>query len=253
MTSNEKRIALVTGAGSGIGQYCAVALLKDGFDVVLTGRTAEKLEHTKALAGDLAANALAIEADVTNPESVHELFAAVKSNFGRLDLLFNNAGANMPATPVDEVAFHQWQQLISTNMTGVFLCTQEAIRIMKSQDPMGGRIINNGSISAHVPRVGSIAYSASKHGVTGITKATLLDCRPYNIACGQIDIGNADTAMAAKAKEGAPQADGSTVAEPTMDIEAVAKAVVYMANLPLGANVPFMTVMATNMPYIGRG
>ena len=251
MKSN--RIVIVTGAGSGIGRTVALALLQDGFEVVLTGRTESKLVETQSVAGDLASKAHVIAADVTDPTSVKQLFDETQSKLGRLDLLFNNAGINIKGSSVEDVTFEDWQQIVSTNLTGVFLCTQQAIRLMKSQDPMGGRIINNGSISAHVPRPGSIGYTATKHAVTGLTKSTNLDCRKYNIACGQIDIGNADTSMVAKMKVGVPQADGSMAIEPTMDPEEVAKAIVYMANLPLDANVPFMTVMATTMPYIGRG
>ena len=251
MKSN--RIVIVTGAGSGIGRTVALALLQDGFEVVLTGRTESKLVETQSVAGDLASKAHVIAADVTDPTSVKQLFDETQSKLGRLDLLFNNAGINIKGSSVEDVTFEDWQQIVSTNLTGVFLCTQQAIRLMKSQDPMGGRIINNGSISAHVPRPGSIGYTATKHAVTGLTKSTNLDCRKYNIACGQIDIGNADTSMVAKMKVGVPQADGSLAIEPTMDPEEVAKAIVYMANLPLDANVPFMTVMATTMPYIGRG
>ena len=253
MNSTHQRVAIVTGAGSGIGRHCAIALLRDGFDVVLAGRTGEKLDQSIAAAGDAGCNALAVETDVTDPESVGKLFAAAKSQFGRLDLLFNNAGINVPRSQIEDLPLEQWQSVVNTNLTGVFLCTQEAIRQMKSQQPMGGRIINNGSISAHVPRRGSIAYTATKHAVTGLTKSTGLDCRQYNIACGQIDIGNADTSMVAKMKVGVPQADGSNAIEPTIDPDEVARAILYMANLPLEANVPFMTVMATKMPYIGRG
>ncbi len=247
------RTAIVTGAGSGIGRTVSLALIDDGFDVVLVGRTREKLEETKSAAGENAKKAHVAVADVTSAESVEEVFQQTKTQFGRLDLLFNNAGINVAGASVEDVDVHDWQRVVDTNLTGVFLCTQSAIRVMKSQDPMGGRIINNGSISAHVPRPGSIAYTATKHAVTGLTKSTNLDCRKYNIACGQIDIGNADTSMVAKMKVGVPQADGSTAIEPTMDPEEVAKAIVYMANLPLSANVAFMTVMATAMPYIGRG
>lgn len=248
-----RRVAVVTGAGSGIGRHVGLALLKDGFQVVLTGRTEAKLNETRQAAGDLAEHAHPIVADVSSPDSVAELFDQTREKFGRLDLLFNNAGINIKGSPVEEVQFEDWRRIIDTNLTGVFLCTQAAIRIMKDQKPMGGRIINNGSISAHVPRPGSIGYTATKHAVTGLTKSTGLDCRKYNIACGQIDIGNADTSMVKQMKAGVPQADGSTAIEPTMDPDDVARAIVYMANLPLDANVPFMTVMATTMPYIGRG
>ena len=247
------RVAIVTGAGSGIGRHTAQALLEDGFRVVLTGRTRSKLDEAIEAAGELGKNALAIDADVTSTESVNELFAQTKSECGRLDLLFNNAGINIPGSPVEDVTIDDWNKIVATNLTGVFLCTQGAIRVMKDQDPMGGRIINNGSISAHVPRPGSIGYTATKHAVTGLTRSTGLDCRRFNIACGQIDIGNADTSMVAKMKVGVPQADGSLSIEPTINPDDVAKAIVYMANLPLDANVPFMTVMATTMPYIGRG
>lgn len=247
------RVALVTGAGSGIGRHVANALLKGGFQVVLTGRTEARLKETRESAGALAENAHVITSDVTSPESVQALFDQTRQQLGRLDLLFNNAGINIKGSPVEDVAYEDWQQIVATNLTGVFLCTQAAIRVMKDQDPKGGRIINNGSISAHVPRPGSIAYTATKHAVTGITKSTGLDCRKYNIACGQIDIGNADTSMVAKMKTGVPQADGSHAIEPTINPDDVARAIVYMANLPLDANVPFMTVMATTMPYIGRG
>jgi NAD(P)-dependent dehydrogenase (short-subunit alcohol dehydrogenase family) len=254
MESKRSRVAIVTGAGSGIGQCVALALLRGGFQVVLAGRRATALAETQALGGeDGRDDLLAVSTDVSQPPSVQNLFDTTLARFGRLDLLFNNAGINIPASPVEDVKFEDWQQILAINITGIFLCTQAAIRVMKAQQPRGGRIINNGSISAHVPRPGSIGYTATKHAVTGMTKSTALDCRQYNIACGQIDIGNAETSMVAKMKEGVPQADGSIAVEPTMDPQAVAEAILYLANLPLTANVPFMTVMATNMPYIGRG
>ena len=246
------RVALVTGAGSGIGRHCALALIASGYHVVLAGRRLEKLKETAAQASDRSA-ALPISCDVTNPDSVQSLFEKTREAFGRLDVLFNNAGINIPATNIEDVSFEDWSSVVAVNLNGMFLCTQAAIRQMKSQQPVGGRIINNGSISAHVPRPKSIAYNATKHAVTGLTKSTSLDGRPFNIACGQIDIGNADTSMVSKMKQGVLQANGETAIEPTMDPGNVAQAVVYMANLPLTANVQFMTVMATNMPFIGRG
>lgn len=247
------RVAVVTGAGSGIGRHAAIGLLRAGFSVVLAGRRQDKLDESIALAAEFAHRALAVAADVASPDSVRQLFQVTVERFGRVDLLFNNAGINIAPTSVEDVAYEDWQAIVGTNMTGVFLCAQEAIRIMKAQVPMGGRIINNGSISAHVPRVHSIAYTATKHAVTGMTKSIGLDCRPFHIACGQIDIGNADTILAARAKLGAPQPDGSSSVEPTIAVDEVVRAIVYMANLPLSANVPFMTVMATTMPYLGRG
>lgn len=248
-----KKVAIVTGAGSGVGRYASLALLEDGYHVVLAGRRQAALEETRALAGPHEQQALSVATDVTQETSVQELFAKTVVTFGRLDVLFNNAGANIPGSAIEDLALDDWDFMLATNLTGVFLCTREAIRTMKQQRPQGGRIINNGSISAHVPRPGSIAYTTTKHGVSGITKSTSLDGRPYNIACGQIDIGNAETNMTAKMKEGVPQADGSLAVEPTMDPRDVARAVVYMAGLPLDANVQSMTVMATKMPFVGRG
>ncbi|MDX2248347.1 MAG: SDR family oxidoreductase [Bacteroidia bacterium] len=247
------KIALVTGAGSGIGKYTALGLLKEGYKVVLAGRDEEKLRQTILEAGESAANALAVGTDVTDPESVNQLFAATQAAFGRLDVLFNNAGIGAPGVLLEDLSFEQWKKVVDTNLTGVFLCTQAAFRMMKNQEPQGGRIINNGSISAQMPRPNSAPYTATKHAITGLTKSTSLDGRKYNIACGQIDIGNALTAMADAMTKGVPQADGSLAVEPTMDVDHVVKAVVYMASLPLDANVLFMTVMATKMPYTGRG
>ena len=253
MASPEDNVALITGAGSGIGRAAALALLGAGWSVTLAGRRLDTLEETAGMAGENAVNALACAADVSDPASVATLFAAAKARFGRLDLLFNNAGAGAPPVPLEDLAFDDWKRVVDVNLTGAFLCTQAAIRLMKAQDPMGGRIINNGSISAHVPRPRSVAYAASKHAITGLTRATSLDGRDYNIACGQIDIGNAGTDMTRKMAGGVMQANGSTAPEPTMDVSAVADAILYMAGLPLEANVQFMTVMATKMPFIGRG
>ena len=247
------KIAIITGAGSGIGKAVAIALAQNGYSVVLAGRRAEKLEATASEIKQAGAQSLVFAADVTNPAAVRELFAKTKAAFGRLDLLFNNAGTSGRAIPLEDLPFEQWKSIVDTNLTGAFLCTQEAFKIMKSQDPRGGRIINNGSISAHSPRPNSAPYTASKHGVTGLTKVTSLDGRKYDIACGQIDIGNAGTEMTARMGEGVPQADGALAIEPTMDVDLVAKAVLYMASLPLDANVLFMTVMATKMPFVGRG
>ena len=247
------RIAVITGAGSGIGRAAAVALAAEGYKVVLAGRRAEKLEETAGLCRGPAGTALCVAADVADPAQVDALFARVRETYGRLDLLFNNAGLSVPGVPLEELPLDVWRAVVDTNLTAVFLCTQHAFRIMKAQTPRGGRIINNGSISAHVPRPRSAAYTATKHAVTGLTRSTSLDGRPFDIACGQIDIGNADTELAARMARGVPQADGSVAVEPLMDVQHVARAVVYMASLPLEANVQFMTVMATRMPYIGRG
>jgi NAD(P)-dependent dehydrogenase (short-subunit alcohol dehydrogenase family) len=248
-----QRVAIVTGAGSGIGRATSIALLKEGYSVVLAGRRQEPLDQTIALAGPLGREALGVAADVTNADSVRSLFAKTKERFGRLDLLFNNAGSGAPPIPLEELTADQWRRVIDVNLTGSFLCIQEAFRLMKEQTPRGGRIINNGSISAHAPRPNSAPYTASKHAITGLTKSIALDGRKYDIACGQIDIGNADTSMVAQAKIGTPQANGQIAIEPTMDVEQVARAVVYMASLPPEANILFMTVMATKMPFVGRG
>ena len=252
MTSNGK-VAIVTGAGSGIGKAVAVTLLKDGYSVALAGRRADALARAVKDAGDAGARALAVPTDVGDPASVHALFAEVKERFGRLDLLFNNAGTGAPGIPLEDLTFEQWQNVVSVNLTGVFLCTQEAIRIMKAQTPRGGRIINNGSISAHTPRPNSAPYTATKHAITGLTKSTALDGRKHDIACGQIDIGNALTEMAARMAKGVPQANGEVAVEPLMDVQRVADAVLHMASLPLDANVLFLTIMATKMPFVGRG
>ena len=243
------RIALITGAGSGVGRAAAVALAQSGWQLVLCGRREETLQETAQAAGD---RCLVVPADVTKPEEIDQLFAETKFHFGRLDLLFNNAGRGTVGL-LEDLSLEDWQSVVDTNLTGAFLCTQHAFRIMKAQTPMGGRIINNGSISAHVPRPHSAPYTSTKHAITGLTKSTSLDGRKYNIACGQIDIGNAATPMTARMSGGVPQADGSMQPEPTMDVDNVAKAVVYMADMDLDANVQFMTVMATQMPFIGRG
>ncbi len=252
MTTANK-IALVTGAGSGVGRQVTIAMLREGYSVVLAGRRADALDDTIVAAGPDGARALAVPTDVSDPASVGALFAKTKEAFGRLDVLFNNAGANVPATPIEDLTFEQWNMVVSVNLTGLFLCTQEAVRLMKSQEPMGGRIINNGSISAHAPRPNSAPYTATKHAVTGLTRCTSLDGRKYDIACGQIDIGNAATDMASRMADGVPQANGTIAPEPLMDPAHVASAVVYMASLPLDANVQFLTVMATKMPFVGRG
>jgi NAD(P)-dependent dehydrogenase (short-subunit alcohol dehydrogenase family) len=244
MAGNDK-VALITGASAGIGRAVAVAFLQAGYKVVLTGRRADALEESIKLAGTSAANALAHACDITDPHAVKALFAACKARFGRLDVVFNNAGVNSPGgVMLEDLTFDQWKACVDTNLTGPFLCTQEAFKLMKSQDPQGGRIINNGSVSAHAPRPNSAPYAATKHAITG---------RKYNIACGQIDIGNALTDMARKMTTGVPQADGSTRIEPVMDVKHVSDAVLHMASLPLEANVLFMTVMASAMPFVGRG
>jgi NAD(P)-dependent dehydrogenase (short-subunit alcohol dehydrogenase family) len=245
------KVAVVTGAGSGIGRAVALALAREDYAVVLAGRQADRLEQTAAAAA--GGRTLVVPTDVGRAASVDALFSATRSTFGRLDLLFNNAGRFAPAIPLEDLTLEQWQEVVSVNLTGPFLCTQQAFRLMKAQQPRGGRIINNGSISAQVPRPNSAPYTATKHAITGLTRSTSLDGRKYDIACGQIDIGNAATDLTAKMPQGVMQAHGVVASEPTMDVEHVARAVVYMASLPLDANVQFMTIMATKMPYIGRG
>jgi NAD(P)-dependent dehydrogenase (short-subunit alcohol dehydrogenase family) len=247
------KIALVTGAGSGIGRAVALALQSAGYSVTLAGRRAAELEKTVALANPSGGRMLPVPTDVSQPDSVQALFARTKDAFGRLDVLFNNAGRNAPGIPMEELTYEQWSAVVGVNLTGAFLCAQEAIRLMKSQNPRGGRIINNGSISAHAPRPNSAPYTATKHAITGLTKSIALDGRKHNIACSQIDIGNAATEMTERMTGGVPQADGSTRVEPRMDVRHVAETVLFMANLPLDANVQFVTVMATQMPFIGRG
>ena len=247
------RVAIVTGAGTGIGKAVALALADDGYSVVFAGRRADLINAAVACAGEAALRCLAVPTDVRDPESVRALFAASTQRFGRLDLLFNNAGIGTPPIPMEDLSFDQWKAVVETNLNGAFLCTQEAIRIMKAQTPRGGRIINNGSISAHTPRPHSVAYTATKHAITGLTKSTSLDGRAHDIACGQIDIGNAATDLTARMPLGVLQANGQVAAEPTIDTAHVGRAVVYMANLPLDTNVQFMTLMATKMPWIGRG
>ena len=247
------RVALITGAGTGIGRSAALALLNNGWRVVLAGRRLAPLQETAALAGEYSAHALPVVADVTQAESVAALFASCKGHFGRLDMLFNNAGMSAPAVALDQLSLQQWKQVVDVNLTGPFLCTQEAFRLMKSQTPRGGRIINNGSISAHAPRPNSAPYTATKHAITGLTKACALDGRAFDIACSQIDIGNAATEMTTRMSQGIQQADGSMAVEARMDVAQVGAAVLHMANLPLETNVLFMTIMASKMPFVGRG
>jgi NAD(P)-dependent dehydrogenase (short-subunit alcohol dehydrogenase family) len=251
--ASHNKVAIITGAGSGVGRAVAIAFLKDGYRTVLAGRRADALAETITLSGVPAGRALAVPTDVTNQESVKALFAATKAKFGRLDVLFNNAGVNAPGMPLEELTLAQWQAVVDTNLTGPFLCTQEAFKLMKDQEPRGGRIINNGSISAHAPRPNSIAYTATKHAITGLTKTASLDGRKYDIAVGQVDIGNALTEMAQRMTQGVPQADGSIQIEQVMDVNHVASSVLHMASLPIEANVLFLTVMASKMPFVGRG
>ncbi|MCP3706040.1 SDR family oxidoreductase [Paraburkholderia sp. CNPSo 3274] len=251
--TEQRKIALVTGAGSGIGRACARRLLANGFAVVLAGRRAAPLEALASEARERGEEALAVPCDVTDAAAVEALFETIRTRYGRLDLLFNNAGRNAPAVDIDELSVDDWRAVVDTNLTGVFLCTREAFGLMKRQTPRGGRIINNGSISAHAPRPLSAAYTATKHAITGLTKTVSLDGRRYDIACGQIDIGNASTEMAERMARGVPQANGEIAVEPLMDVELVADALLHMAQLPLEANVQFMTIMATKMPFVGRG
>ena len=247
------RVAVVTGAGTGIGKASALALLRDGYSVALAGRRMAPLEETVSEAGEEGSNTIVVSTDVGDPRSVAALFDQTRESFGRLDVLFNNAGTGAPPVLLEDLTYDQWMTVVNANLTGTFLCTQQAFHIMKSQDPMGGRIINNGSLSAYVPRPNSIPYTATKHAVTGMTRATSLDGRKYNIACSQIDIGNASTPMTQRMQQGVPQAHGEVMVEPTMNVQHVADAIVYISNLPLDANVQFMSVMATKMPFIGRG
>ncbi|AWM88614.1 SDR family oxidoreductase [Microvirga sp. 17 mud 1-3] len=251
--AEQKKVAIVTGAGTGVGKAMAKGLAEAGFSVVLAGRRKEPLEEVERELSGVGAETLAVPTDVADPASVARLFAATKQRFGRLDLLVNNAGVNTPPIPLEDLSFAQWKSVVDTNLTGAFLCTQEAFRMMKAQDPRGGRIINNGSVSASAPRPHSAPYTATKHAITGLTKSTSLDGRAYDIACGQIDIGNAATDMTSRMASGVLQADGSVAPEPTIDPRHVADAVVYMAKLPLSANVQTITVMATKMPLVGRG
>ncbi len=247
------KIAVVTGAGSGIGRAASLAFLNDGYCVVLAGRRREALEETIAAAGSAGERALAVPTDVRNPSSVHALFQRVEESCGRLDVLFNNAGLGAPRVPLQEITYEQWRDVVDVNLTGAFLCTQEAFRLMRDQSPRGGRIINNGSLSAYSPRPDSAPYTATKHAITGLTKSTALDGRRYDIACSQIDIGNAATELTERMNQGVPQANGGVVVEPRMDVTHVGNAVLHVANLPIEANILFMTIMATKMPFVGRG
>jgi NAD(P)-dependent dehydrogenase (short-subunit alcohol dehydrogenase family) len=253
MGTQTSRIALVTGAGSGIGRAVSLALQSAGYSVVLAGRRAAELEETRAKGSASGGRMLAVPTDITQQDSVRALFARTRDEFGRLDVLFNNAGTNAPGVPMEDLTLDQWNTVVGVNLTGAFLCAQEAIRMMKAQDPQGGRIINNGSISAQAPRPNSAPYTATKHAITGLTKSISLDGRAYRIACGQIDIGNAATNMTERMAQGVPQANGTTMVEPRIDVKHIADAVLYMSNLPLDANVQFITVMATTMPLVGRG
>jgi NAD(P)-dependent dehydrogenase (short-subunit alcohol dehydrogenase family) len=250
-----QKVTVVTGAGTGIGKAVALALMKEGYAAVLAGRRKDKLDEVASEGKAIGAKSLVVPTDVSDPGAIKALFAKTKETFGRLDVLFNNAGIGAPAVPLEDLPYETWKKVVDTNLTGMFLCTQEAIKIMKSQDPRGGRIINNGSISAHTPRPRSVAYTATKHAVSGLTKSTALDCRAYNITCGQIDIGNAATPLTERMVEGqgVMQADGRMAVEPRMNVDDVGRAVVYMANLPPDTNVLFMTVMANLMPFVGRG
>jgi NAD(P)-dependent dehydrogenase (short-subunit alcohol dehydrogenase family) len=250
--NSPNKVAIVTGASSGIGKAVALALLKEGYSVALAGRRTDRLDEAVRESG-AGPRALAVPTDITDPEAVRLLFARTKETFGRLDLLFNNAGTTAPPIPIEDLDIRMWKTMVDTNLTGAFLCAQQAIKLMKSQDPRGGRIINNGSISAYAPRPNSAPYTSTKHAILGLTKSLSLDCRKYDIACGQIDIGNADTILTASMAEGVLQANGTIAPEPTMDVQHVANAVLYMASLPLEANVQFLTVMATKMPFLGRG